>query len=180
MKNINRESGFSFVELLLTMVLLVVLAGLSMAVYTQYQARAYNSTALQQGLQMRTAFEAGLATQSSAAAAILLNTFNITYQIDGDLSCVGCAAATPVIANNGADLLAGFEHMDGVSVSMQVSDATQGYTINAGHCKAMLNNGEDYDGWVVSDQQASYRLALSAPAGAATACAVVMNGADFS
>ena len=109
MKGNNLQFGFSLVELLITIATVAALTGVSLSVYSQYQSRAYNSTALQQGVQIRTALEAGLSDRGSLGSTAYANNPSLEYAIDGTLTCVsGCDDIDPTA------LLSGFVPNRGV------------------------------------------------------------------
>ena len=165
------QLGFSLVELLSTIAVSVTLAGVSMAVYVQYQDRAYLSASLQQGVQLRTAFEAGLSGQSSLGSSIFNENRNFQFQIDGSESCDNCSGYSF------GDIFVGFSPQRGVGLNFSVAD-TQSYTITAAHCRNAIDGTESADGWIVSDEQASVAAAISMAADHLGACSDVLAGGD--
>ena len=170
-----RQSGFSLIELLITIATVSALSGIGLAVYAQYQQRAYNSTALQQGMNLRTSFEAGLSDRSTLGSTIFTNSPALEFAIDGTLSCVsGCDGITP------SSLFPGYVADRGVKIFFDLFDSTQSYQIQVGHCKALTSDDSSYDGWRVSDQQASDRVAIPVDAGEVSQCSAVLAGGALS
>mgnify|MGYP002079187822 CR=1 FL=1 len=167
------QRGFSLVELLITVATVSALTGIGLAVYSQYQQRAYNSNALQQGMNLRTSFEAGLTDRSTLGSTVYTNNPSISYSIDGSLACSGCDSFAPT------DLYPGFIHQPGVKIIMSLFDLTQSYQIQVGHCKAPTADRSSFDAWQISDQDASIRIALSDADGELDQCAVVLAGGDL-
>jgi prepilin-type N-terminal cleavage/methylation domain-containing protein len=172
---VMREQGFSFIELLITIAIVGVVAGMGMAVYGQYQQRAYNTNALQQGLQLRTAFEAALSDSSDLTELLFNANRTFEYSIDGTLTCV--------TANCGAfdldNLLRAFSPQRGVKLLMNIG-TNQSYSIQVGHCRALLLDGAQYDGWFISDNQASYRVGFATDPDEVSQCKDVIAGIPLS
>jgi type II secretory pathway pseudopilin PulG len=169
----KRQLGFSLVELLITVATISALTGIGLAVYSQYQQRAYNSNALQQGMNLRTSFEAGLTDRSALGSTVFSNNPSTSYSIDGTLACSGCDDFSA------ADLYPGFIHQPGVKIIMSLFDLTQSYQIQVGHCKAPTADRSSFDAWQISDQDASIRVALPDSDGELDQCAVVLAGGDL-
>ena len=171
MSNSNNYSGFSLIELLITIATVAALCGIGLAVYAQYQQRAYNSTALQEAVQLRTAFEAGLSDRSNLGSTVFANNPALQFSIDGTLSCL--SSCDDIDLNQ---LFPGFLGSAGVKVFFNLFDSTQSYQIQSGHCKALTSDGTNYDGWLVSDQQASARVAIPTDSDEISQCAAVLAG----
>ena len=165
----KKEFGFSLVELLSTIAVSATLTGVSMAVYVQYQDRAYLSASLQQGVQLRTAFEAGLSGQSSLGSSIFNENRNFQFLIDGTQSCDNCTGYSF------SDVFVGFSPQLGVGLNFSVAD-TQTYAISTAHCRNAIDGTESADGWIVSDEQASVAAAISMSADHLAACSDVLAG----
>jgi type II secretory pathway pseudopilin PulG len=168
------KSGFSLVELLITVATVSALSGIGIAVYAQYQERAYNSNALQQGVQLRTAFEAGLSDRGSLGSTVFANNPALEFSIDGTLSCVSsCDDITP------NQLFPGFVSTPGTRIFFNLFDSTQSYQIQSGHCRALTSDEANYDGWLVSDRQSSARVAIPIDPDEVSQCANVLAGGEF-
>ena len=165
------QSGFSLVELLITISTVVALVGIGLSVYAQYQERAYNANALQQGMQIRTAFEAALSDRGSFGSSVFVDNPMLNFSIDGTLACVsGCGGIMP------ESLFPGYVHNPGISMYFNLFENTQSYQIQVGHCRALSDDGTDYDGWLVSDQAAASRVNIAADPSEIAQCAPVLAG----
>ena len=175
----KKQTGFAFIELLVTFLVVSALAGVSIAVYAQYQERAFSSIALQQGLQLRTGFEAGLAGQSALGANIFNDNLVFSYDIDAELSCTGCDTIIPAIPVP-ATVFPGFVAQRGLRIFMNTF-SNQTYQIYSGHCRFTTADNSNYEGWLVSDQSASVRIAFATAGQAAEVeqCQDVIAGSDF-
>jgi type II secretory pathway pseudopilin PulG len=75
----------------ITTTIVTVIAGIGLSIFSQYQHRAYLSTALSQGMNLRMAFEAALSDQGSLASTVFASNPALEFNIDGTTSCSGCS-----------------------------------------------------------------------------------------
>ena len=170
------QSGFSLVELLITIATVSTLSGIGLAVYAQYQERAYNSMALQQGMHLRTAFEAGISSSGSLGSSVFADNPALEFSIDGTLTCVSSCGGIDVNT-----LFPGYPSpgTPGIKIAMNLFENTQSYQIQTGHCKALIADNSSYDGWLISDEQASSRVSIPTDSGEVSQCATVLSGATL-
>lgn len=130
----NKSAGFTLVELLVVVGIIGILAGLSIANFQEYRAKANDTQAINQIRLLSAAIETYIADQSGQD---VVPSFTIRVSAGGTLS--HSIAGYPSLASLKS---LGYVHQDRVAVS--ASKNSSGYSIGAMHCEGTDLSVDDY------------------------------------
>lgn len=137
-----RHAGFTLIELLMTTTIVLILAGIALATFKEYQTTAYRTVALSACLDARTSIESGRAERDDAD----FFAENVAAQIapDGSFSCTADGCTQNLLFPN-------FQPTSGVTINANIVSNATTYYLQCGHCKNLVNGNSEYYGYTVPD-----------------------------